>query len=238
MCQVSKYLIIGSGRMATHFGYYLKLLNLSWQQWSRKNNTVQELVEYSKACSHVLLLISDQAIENFVTANKFLLTKRCVHFSGKLVVQDFFGAHPLMTFSHGLYDLDTYRSVPFVLEKEGPDLSELLPGLPNSEYKIPRNLKSLYHVLIVMGNNFSTMLWQHVFQGLQNDLHLPPEIAQPILKQTMINLLNQPQGALTGPLVRNDQDTIKAHLAALENNLYKEVYRAFIEVFQKSKVRS
>lgn len=238
MRQVSKYLIIGSGRVATHFVYYLKLLNLPWQQWSRKNNTAQELVEYSKTCSHVLFLISDQAIESFVTTNKFLLTKRCVHFSGKLVAQDFFGAHPLMTFSHSLYDLDAYRSVPFVLEKEGPDLIELLPGLPNSEYKIPRNLKSLYHTLIVMGNNFSTMLWQHVFQSLQDDLHLPPEIAHPILKQTLNNLLYQPTDALTGPLVRDDQDTIKAHLVALENSLYKEVYQAFIEVFQKSKVRN
>lgn len=67
MRQVSKYLIIGSGQMATHFVYYLKLLNLPWQQWSRKNNTAQELVEYSKTCPHVLLLISDQAIDNIFT---------------------------------------------------------------------------------------------------------------------------------------------------------------------------
>lgn len=238
MQQVSKYLVIGSGRMATHFCYYLQLLNLPWQQWSRKNNTVTELIEYNKTCSHVLLLINDHAIEPFINANSFLLTKCCIHFSGKLVVQNVFSTHPLMTFSHNLYNLDTYRSIPFILEQEGPNLIELLPELPNCEYKIPRSSKSLYHALIAMGNNFTTLLWQHVFQSLQDDLHLQPEIVYPILKQTITNLLQQPQDALTGPLIRGDQDTITAHLAALENNLYKEVYKAFITVFQKAQNKS
>lgn len=230
---VPKYLLIGSGRMAKHFSHYLTLLDLPFQQWSRKNNSTEELCEYFKECSHILLLISDGAIEDFICHHNFLLTKCCVHFSGSLSVKNIFSAHPLMTFSHDLYDLNIYYNVPFVLEEEGPNLATLLPGLPNQSFKITKKLKPLYHALLVIGNNFTTLLWQQVLQNLQKDLKLPREIVHPLLKQTMLNLLKHPDNALTGPLVRNDMNTINANLKALQDNPLNEIYQAFVGFYQR-----
>ncbi len=39
MRQVPNYLIIGSGRIARHFSYYLQLLQLPYRQWSSEHNT-------------------------------------------------------------------------------------------------------------------------------------------------------------------------------------------------------
>ncbi len=233
MKQRPKYLIIGSGLMATHFGHYLQLLELSYKQWSRSVDSNEALIEYSKNCTHILFLISDQAIEGFIKNKPFLLKKCCVHFSGAMVIHGLFSTHPLMTFSRSLYDLDTYRSIPFILEQGGPGLEELLPDLPNYAYKIPGSAKPLYHALTAMGNNFSTMLWQHVLHRFHRDLNLPLEAIAPILKQTAINLLEQPQNALSGPLVRGDQNTIKMHLEILADDLYKDIYQGFIKVFAK-----
>ena len=233
---VPKYLLIGAGRMAKHFSYYLTLLDLPFLQWSRKNNSIENLSRYTKECSHILLLINDDAIESFISHHDFLLSKRCVHFSGSLITENIFSAHPLMTFSSELYNLDIYRDIPFILENEGADLIDLLPGLPNQSFKIDKKLKPFYHALLVIGCNFTTLLWQNVFQSLQKDLHLPQETTYPILKQTMHNLLTQPNDALTGPLVRNDINTIQKHLQALKDKPLNEIYQAFVDFFNNEKI--
>ena len=66
-----------------------------------------------------------------------------------------------------------------------------------------------------MSGNFSCLLWQKFFASLEHEFNLPPAIAFPYLIQQMNNLLHDPQAALTGPLVRNDKDTIEKNLAAL-----------------------
>lgn len=232
MRQVPKYLVIGSGRMARHFCHYLQLLKLPFQNWSRKNNSLEELVKFSESCSQVLILISDSSIEDFYTEYAFLHTKICVHFSGCLVLANVASAHPLMTFGQELYELDTYQSVPFILEDGGSVFAELLPGLSNRNFKIPKELKPLYHALGVMATNFTTLLWQKVSQKMQDTLQLPPEIIQPLLQQTLTNFIANPKKALTGPLVRGDQKVIDMHLEALKNDPYKEIYQAFVRSYQ------
>ncbi len=225
------YLIIGSGKVSKHFKNYFRLLGLPTLNWSRKHNRIEELAEYNSLCSHVLLLISDASIESFVSENSLLLEKKCIHFSGTLISNVVFGAHPLMTFGNELYDLGTYKKVPFILEDKGPPLGDLLPGVPNKEYRIPQNSKAFYHMLIVMGNNFTTMLWQHVISNLENKLCLPRETVYPIMEQTLTNLINDPFGSLTGPFERNDRCTISSHLKLLDSSCYKDIYEAFMKVF-------
>jgi predicted short-subunit dehydrogenase-like oxidoreductase (DUF2520 family) len=230
----NNYLLIGSGRMAKHFSHYLTLLERPFQQWSRKNNTVEDLRVYAKCVSHVLILINDDAIEDFIHTHHFLLSKKCVHFSGRLAIKNIFSAHPVMTFSENLYEKDVYHTIPFVLEKNGPEFSELLPGLPNRSFKISKDLKSFYHAQLVMGHNFTTLLWQNIFSSIQKDLDLPKDILHPILKQTFSNLMTSPDDALTGPLVRGDKKTIDAHRKALRHTPVDEIYRAFLKLFQQS----
>lgn len=231
MRQVPLYLVIGSGRMATHFCHYLSLLNLPFATWSRRLNQEDELPSLSESCSHVLLLISDSAIEEFVNRREYLTNKTLIHFSGQLSLPNIYSTHPLMTFSHSLYNLENYLQIPFILEENGPNLTDLLPGINNPYYKIPSSLKSYYHALCVLSGNFSCILWQKFYHEIDKRFHLPREIIFPYLKQTMSNLIDSPQGALTGPLARGDQKTITANLNALKNDEFQEIYQAFVNVF-------
>jgi 2-dehydropantoate 2-reductase len=234
MRQAPTYLVIGSGRMARHFSNYLKLLNLSFKQWSRSKNSFEQLKEFSQNCSHVLLLISDSAIEEFVETHSWLAKKRLVHCSGSLVLKNIFGAHPLMSFGSQLYDLDTYKNITFILEDGSPSLANLFPGLPNKSFKIPTKLKPFYHSLCVMSGNFTCLLWQKFFKELQETFNLPKEVAHLYLEQITKNLKFQSKDALTGPFSRNDKKTIAANLKALEDDPYQEVYQAFIKLLSSN----
>src|SRR5262245_34997063 len=127
--------IVGDGRVARHFLHYLSLLHCPVAAWSRRASDVpptQALAE----CRTVLLLISDGAIERFTEEWPSLREKQLVHVSGGLVTAVAHAAHPLMTFGHHLYDLETYRAIPFVIDSAGPAFSELLPTLPNRSFTI------------------------------------------------------------------------------------------------------
>jgi predicted short-subunit dehydrogenase-like oxidoreductase (DUF2520 family) len=232
MRQVPKYLIIGNGRVAWHLKHYLKLLNLPCQNWSRDNNTRDELMSFVKDCSHVLLLISDDAIEDFINDNDCLLgAEYLIHCSGSLTLENCFAAHPLMTFGPDLYDKKIYLDMPFILEEGVPDFPVLLPNLPNKSFKIPKNMKPLYHALCVIGGNFTCLLWQKFFSELENKFNLPKEIVYPYLDQVVKNLKNSATNALTGPLARDDKETIEANLKSLAGDPYQKIYQAFVEAY-------
>ncbi len=233
MRQVPRYLIIGSGRMARHFQHYLNLLNIPFVTWARRYNTSEELLLSCRACSNILLLINDTEIENFTNKHPFLKEKVLVHFSGQLSLEDVYSAHPLMTFGNALYDLKTYQDVAFILEENGLEMREILPGLANQNFKISRQLKAYYHALCVMSGNFTCILWEKFFNEIENRFSIPKSAVFPYLERITKNLIENPGSALTGPLIRKDVSTIQANLAALQTDEFEAVYRAFVTVFHK-----
>lgn len=223
------YLVIGAGRMATHFCHYLSLLKIPYQQWARKTHQISTLKEAISPATHILLLINDKAISSF--AKKWQQPndhKTWVHFSGQLNLPNVQGAHPLMTFTHQLYDLATYQSVPFILTENAPLLANLLPLLPNPVQVIPSELKTYYHAMCVISGNFTCLVWQKMFLSFAESLNIPPETAVPYFKQIMKNILTSPNDCLTGPLVRGDQATIGAHLHALQDDDFLPIYQAVL----------
>lgn len=235
MRQVPAYLLIGSGRVAQHMQRYLAFLSIPYQQWSRRANTTAELAIFSENCSLILLLIKDNAIAAFVEQYPFLQEKTLIHFSGQLTLPGIFAAHPLTSFIEQTYDVATYKKIPFCLAEQGPPLSVLLPGLPNPSYRIPDSLRSFYHALCVISGNFTVLLWQKFFKEMEERFQIPKEATFIYLQQVMANLMHCPAQALTGPLVRNDQATLEAHLTALRDDEYLSIYQAFISVYQTMK---
>ncbi|MFI4938609.1 MAG: DUF2520 domain-containing protein [Candidatus Berkiellales bacterium] len=231
MRQVPYYLVIGSGRMATHICYYLTLLNLPFIQWSRNKNSFSELTSHLKDTTHILLLITDSNIHSFAQEMNIKPSQKLIHFSGQLSVEGIYSTHPLMTFNQDLYPLQTYQKIPFILENEGPILSELLPGLPNPWYLIPKELKTFYHALCVLSGNFSCILWQKFFNELVNTFQLPAEVGIPYLKQIFHNIMINPDTAVTGPLIRKDHATIDSHLKALQQDPFFKIYQSFSNTF-------
>lgn len=231
-----RYGIVGDGRVATHFAHYLDLLNLPYRKWSRKlaQRTKLSPVDAFSDCDVVLFLIKDAAIEPLIQSAEFRLireTKKLIHFSGSLVSTLAEGMHPLMTFSHELYDQKTYERIPFVTEAGGTAFEDVFPGLTNPSYAIPREMKSYYHALCVMSGNFTTLLWAKFFHELDEHFGIPRKAAEPYLRKITEELQRDPDQALTGPFSRKDYGTMKRNLDALEHqsDSFKKIYMAFIE---------
>jgi predicted short-subunit dehydrogenase-like oxidoreductase (DUF2520 family) len=233
MSKAAAFAIIGDGRLATHLKHYFSQLDLPYQAWSRRSDPNENyLANVLTSSTHILLAISDSAIENFIIQHPELNQKMVIHFSGQLSSEYAYSAHPLMTFTTQLFNLEQYQKIPFILEQKSPDFSALLPGLTNPSYQIPKQLKSLYHALCVLSGNFTIILWQKFFSELENKFQLPKELAYPYLQQIFANLQDhQQQQMLTGPLARNDQQTITANLQALENDPFQKIYQAFVDAF-------
>ena len=197
----STYLIIGNGRMANHFSHYLNLLNIEHMKWSRNTDQPKSLCQLSIKASHILILITDSEIDNFIRCNELHnKNKTLVHFSGSLHSIYANSAHPLMTFNNSLYTLEDYINIPFNYHSENLKFNSLLPGLPNISFYIPKEKKDYYHAMCVASNNFTTILWQTFIKEMANKLEMDPKYIFPIMRRTIENIELDQKNALTGPI--------------------------------------
>jgi len=236
------YALLGSGRLARHMHHYLSLLKLPVSGWARDrksalnshaiDDTGTRLRATIEPASHVLLLVSDAAIPEVIRRYPFLHDKTLVHCAGALSFPGIAGAHPLMTFSNGLYELDRYRQMPFIVES-GHRFVELLPGLPNPHFEIALEHKARYHALCVMAGNFSQILWQAVAARF-GGMGLPAAALAPYLRQAAENFITARGSALTGPLSRGDEATIERNLSALTGDGLQGLYREFLSYHREA----
>ena len=110
---------------------------------------------------------------------------------------------------------------------------DLFPGLGNPHFAIRVEDKARYHAMCVMAGNFSQFLWKAVSDRFEQQLGLPAETLHPYLQQLATNFVTNPETALTGPLVRNDVQTIERNLCALGGDSMQDLYRAFVGYYQK-----
>ncbi len=224
---MTKYLIIGAGKLAKHLNHYLSLLGHHSLNWDRSQDPHLLKTKMTEA-THVLLAISDSAIDSFYLKHLAGLDKTVVHFSGALNVPEVIAAHPLMTFGPELYDHGTYFRVHFVVTG-ATSLHEALPGLPNEFSLLAPEHKALYHALCVIGGNFPVILWRKMFSEMER-LGVPREAARVYLETILLNTMKNPQTALTGPLARKDKTTVLKNIEALENDPFQEVYFTFARI--------
>jgi len=230
------YGLVGRGRVASHMARYLDLEGQPVRRWHRdlQDSPTATLGE----TDIVLLAISDDALEGFIADNPALWDRTLVHFSGSRVVDGAHGLHPLMTFGPEVYDLETYRSIPFVEERGGPGFGALFPGLQNPSWPIDPDDKPLYHALCVLAGNFTTILWVKAMEDFDSRLGLPREVLRPYLEQSAANTLELDRQALTGSLARSDHGTIARDLEGLNGDEFREVYLAFTHAFAAMGVES
>jgi predicted short-subunit dehydrogenase-like oxidoreductase (DUF2520 family) len=240
------YAIAGGGRLARHFSTYFQLLGIPYTCWARDDhsslNTSKQvsaenrLRETVTEADCVLLLVSDNAITALLKQYPFLHEKQLVHCSGSLSFPGIIGVHPLMTFADQVYDLDTYQSVPFMVEK-GHNFESLFPKLQNPHFTVGVEDKARYHAMCVMAGNFSQLIWKAVTDRFEEQFELPAETLQPYLNQVTDNFINVGGAALTGPLVRNDLPTIERNLNSLEGDTLQDLYGAFVQFYQNEQQR-
>ena len=226
-------LIVGNGRLSRHLQRYFQQLGIPFRVWHRQLE--HSLHSQLQDSTHVLLAISDRAIPEFLDQHQFG-DRTVLHFSGSLNTPKAWGAHPLITFTEQLYQLEDYQSIVFVVDADAPDFASLLPGLPNHHVRIPAQEKARYHALCVLAGNFSMLLWNRLFQGLR-EIGIPSEAAIPYLQQVTAVIASSP-GQLSGPLVRGDQVTLQRNLDSLKGDPYQEVYQSFVHAYQSEPLRS
>ncbi len=222
-------LLIGNGHVAQHLGYYLKLKNIPFQTWNRKQPS-SDLELRLKWATHVWLAVSDAAIEDL--SKLALKGQLWVHFSGRVVCDQTLALHPLMTFGDELYDLETYQSIPFVADRELGALNPL-PGLKNPIQFVEPRLRSLYHAYCSLTNNLTYLLWQELQERFSLDLALPRESLEPIILQTAKNAVAS-NNRFTGPVSRREWATVTEHLKALsEKPELQDMYLAYLNLARK-----
>lgn len=227
------YLIIGSGRLAKHISHYFDLSEIPYLNWYRKSSkSLSSLISQSQK---ILVLINDDEIENFISQNKNEFEEKTwIHCSGLLSTPLAESAHPLMTFTNELYDLEAYKQFPFISEKGRKSFKELFPELKNTSFEIESELKPLYHAWCVMSGNFTTILWQRFFETFENSFGINKEYSFPYLKMISENLMKSDL-PLTGPLARGDKKVIEKNLLALQDEPFVEIYRSFVNTYNKIK---
>ena len=230
----SNVLLIGSGRLATHLKHWFNLLspeNTKLTSWS-KDMTQSELRQSVHSATHIWLAISDDQISPFYEQKlkEHLSSQQTVvHFSGSVFHEKIFSAHPLMTFSTELYNIETYKKIQFALFNQKTNLGDLMPGFTNPCFQILPQHKELYHALCVVAGNLPQMLWSQTFSVAEN-INVPASALHSYIQTVTNNFIRLGSSAVTGPLVRKDLKTITANLGSLEKKSLDlhSIYKSFI----------
>lgn len=225
------FLIIGNGKLSKHFQRYFTLKEISFNLYTKNSST--QLKELIKSANKILILVNDDSLEKVIQelASQISEHQTLIHCSGMLSTNLAESAHPLMTFSDNLYDLDVYEKIPFITERNRKSFKELFPKLNNPSFEIDPEDKILYHAYCVMSGNFTTILWNKFFHFLESR-KIPRTAAIEYLKMTLHNLIHLDK-PLTGPLERNDLKVIEKHLTSLSGNSMQKVYSAMIDVYRE-----
>jgi 2-dehydropantoate 2-reductase len=231
MLTIPHYGIVGRGRLACHLKHYFALEGISLTQWHREYHASAELT--LAACDVIIIAIKDDEIAPWIESQPHLKNKKIIHCSGALSMDQVQGFHPLCTFAKTLYGLETYRAIPFICEKGSFSFREIFPTLQNPIYEIEASQKGLYHALCVIMGNLPTLLWQRSLMLGAQTLNLPPQVFAPLLEKTLANTLTESGTALTGPIARQDWQTIHHHLSVLPDPQLKQIYQLFLKLFSE-----
>jgi predicted short-subunit dehydrogenase-like oxidoreductase (DUF2520 family) len=125
--------------------------------------------------------------------------------------------HPAMTFTGTPVDLD--RRCVFGLTAEPADrlfAEELVAALGGTPMWVAESDRALYHAALAHGaNHLVTLAAQSMDLLRLAGAEDPAAVLRPLLQAALDNVLAYGDAALTGPVVRGDVTTIRAHVDAL-----------------------
>ncbi len=246
------YLVIGNGRLAHHLKHWFALKQIPIRQWNRKSSkgssqlddqkiheeTLAHLLEQSDI---VMLAVSDAGIaplfaqlQSLMSPGAFPGAKKVIHFSGAMSHPSVACFHPLASFSHSLFEESFYDRIGFVSDGKY-EFSDIFVGFPNICSHLPDASRSYYHSLCVFSGNFATILWTHTLTQFRS-LHIPDQTLHAYLESVVNSFVKNGTSSLTGPLVREDANTIAKHLEVMGPSEV-EIYRAFLQFWELHKAK-
>jgi len=242
--------IIGSGNVAQHLINAFsasKIVEIK-QVFSRKKETLYHLIEPQKIVTDFnelqtadlhIIAVSDNAISEVSSALPFN-NQLVVHTSGTSSIEVLDQKnrrgvfYPLQTFSKNK-ELD-FSDIPFCLEAENTAdykiLESIVKSVSTALYSISSEQRKALHVAAVFVNNFTNHLYQ-IGQEICEENQLPFEILKPLILETADKMKTlSPLEAQTGPAKRHDTVTTDAHLAFIQNENQKNIYKILTKSIQ------
>jgi predicted short-subunit dehydrogenase-like oxidoreductase (DUF2520 family) len=187
----------------------------------------------ARSCDVLLLTVPDDMLENVVTqlsaSGAIRRGQYVVHSSGShglrvLEPATLVGAHPVamhpaMTFTGTVRDLDRLPDCVFGVTTGPADRDwalALVTELGADVMWVPEDQRSLYHAGLAHGANHLVTLVAQAMELLgAAGAEDPASILRPLLGAALDNALAEGDAALTGPIVRGDVNTVRAHLAEI-----------------------
>ncbi|MBV9830759.1 MAG: DUF2520 domain-containing protein [Marmoricola sp.] len=190
----------------------------------------------ARACDLLLLTVPDDMLENVVTqlvgAGAIRPGQVVCHTSGRhglavLRTAAAAGArpvamHPAMTFTGTARDLERLHGCVFGITAgsgEREYVEGLVADLGGVPMWVPEEKRTLYHAGLAHGaNHLVTLVSQAMELLAASGADDPAATLRPLLSAALDNALDQGDAALTGPIVRGDVNTVRAHLRDIAEN--------------------
>lgn len=192
--------------------------------------------DVARAADILLLTVPDDMLDNVVTmlaaSGALREGQHVVHTSGRhgLAVLEparvlsarVVALHPAMTFTGTAVDLDRLAGCVFGLTAATPERAfaeSLVADLGGKPMWVPEEMRTLYHAGLAHGANHLVTLVAEAMEMLAAaGADDPAGTLRPLLTAALDNALEHGDAALTGPIVRGDLGTVRAHLADLAAN--------------------
>ena len=190
----------------------------------------------SRACDLLLLTVPDDMLSNVVTmlaaSGAIREGQYVVHTSGKhglAVLQPAADAgahvlamHPAMTFTGTHVDLARLAGCVYgvTANPDTEDLAaKLVADLRGRLLRVAEDRRALYHAGLAHGANHLVTLVSQAMDLLRDSgADDPAATLRPLLTAALDNALEYGSAALTGPIVRGDVETVRAHLRDIAAN--------------------
>ena len=239
-CSIGKYLVEHDVPVA---GYYSKSKeSVDVAATFTKTRAFESLEQLVSSCDMIFISTPDDVIEKvWQECCEYSFDKKIVcHFSGSLSSEVFSNReekgvyacslHPMYAFSDKFTSYLKLNPVMFTAEGDEEALSVVCPiftGIGNEVCVIPSHQKVRYHAAASMISNMMVglyemsigMLWDCGFEK-----NAARKLVEPLVQGNMARVLeSSPEEALTGPIERNDVETVEKHLKELlqrERNVY------------------
>ena len=238
-------------------GYFSKTIEHAKTAADFTNTKYYEnLKELVSCCDVIFITTQDENIKNvWKDIVDFDLSNKLVcHFSGVLSSSVFEGIeaknavgmsiHPMYAFSDKFNSYKNLNDAAFVIEAKSENINpieEMFKKLGHTVYKISPSNKAKYHAAAALASNHMIALFENSLELLKecglkkSDARL---LLTPLVHENINNMLkNGCENSLTGPISRNDTNTVKLHIEALKDNAvldtYKETAKTLIDISKR-----
>lgn len=210
-----------------------------------KTKAYRDIGQLVKGSDTLLITTPDSeigAVWDCITSEE-LRGKVICHFSGSLSSRVFSGIeavgatgcsiHPMFAFSDRFHSYQTFSSACITMEGQKEALDKMQPLFEQLGHKVlvvRAEDKMKYHAAAALASNYMIGLFRVSLSLLQDCGFSEKDsrgLLQPLVTNNVQAMLEKPlTEALTGPVERNDLQTVQGHLEVLHGENAEQVYRS------------